>query len=71
MFGGTKRQSVTPVDVSVTGPAAPSGAFAADIAEARRHYQSALDAQRNGDWAKYGEEIKALGQILDRVSKKP
>ena len=30
--------------------------------EAQAHYQRAIDAQRAGDWAKYGEEIKALGQ---------
>ena len=32
--------------------------------------QAAVDAQRNGDWAKYGEELKALGQILDRIGNK-
>ena len=71
MFGGTKRQSVVPADVPTVGTTATAGQFTADLAEARRHYQSALDAQRSGDWAKYGEEIKALGKILDRVSKKP
>ena len=33
-------------------------------AEARDTYQRALDAQRAGDWAKYGEEIKRLGELL-------
>jgi uncharacterized membrane protein (UPF0182 family) len=31
------------------------------------HYQRAIDAQRAGDWAKYGEEIRALGQTLERM----
>ena len=35
--------------------------------EARDTYQRALDAQRAGDWAKYGEEIKRLGELLDRM----
>ena len=35
---------------------------AALAAEAQAHYQRAIDAQRAGDWAQYGEEIKALGQ---------
>jgi uncharacterized membrane protein (UPF0182 family) len=35
--------------------------------EAQTHYQRAIDAQRAGDWAKYGEEIKALGAALDRM----
>ena len=35
--------------------------------EARDTYQRALEAQRAGDWAKYGEEIKRLGEILERL----
>jgi uncharacterized membrane protein (UPF0182 family) len=36
-------------------------------AEARAHYERALQAQRAGDWAKYGEEIKLLGEMLERM----
>jgi len=36
-------------------------------AEAQGHYQRAIEAQRAGDWAKYGDELKALGQTLDRM----
>ena len=50
------------------------GAFAAAAercatlaAEARDHYQRALDAQRQGNWALYGEEIKRLGDVLQRM----
>ena len=39
------------------------------VGQARQHYMSALQAQREGDWARYGEEIKRLGEVLDRVSK--
>ncbi len=35
--------------------------------EARQTYERALAAQRAGDWAKYGEEIKRLGEILARM----
>jgi len=35
--------------------------------ESRAAYQRALDAQRAGDWAKYGEEIKRLGELLERM----
>lgn len=38
--------------------------------EAQMHYQRAIDAQRAGDWAKYGEEIRALGQTLERMKTK-
>ncbi|MEO8199395.1 MAG: UPF0182 family protein [Gemmatimonadota bacterium] len=43
--------------------------FQALVTEARRHYETATEAQRAGDWARYGEEIKQLGQVLDRLEK--
>jgi uncharacterized membrane protein (UPF0182 family) len=36
-------------------------------AEARAAYDRAIAAQRAGDWAKYGEEIRRLGEILGRM----
>lgn len=35
------------------------------INRARRHYDAAIDAQKQGDWAVYGEEIKKLGRVLE------
>ncbi|MDP1569166.1 MAG: UPF0182 family protein [Vicinamibacterales bacterium] len=35
--------------------------------QAQESYQRALEAQRAGDWAKYGEEIRRLGQILEKM----
>jgi uncharacterized membrane protein (UPF0182 family) len=35
-----------------------------ELNQASEAYAAALEAQRNGDWAKYGEEIKRLGEIL-------
>ena len=37
--------------------------------QARSHYQRALQAQREGNWALYGEEIKKLGEVLERMRK--
>jgi len=37
-------------------------------AEAQATYQRAIDAQRAGDWAKYGAEITRLGQLLDLIA---
>jgi uncharacterized membrane protein (UPF0182 family) len=54
-----------------TPPAAP-GTPSVDVrltAEARAHYDRAIAAQRAGDWAKYGEEIKALGEVLERMKR--
>src|SRR5512134_1077837 len=35
--------------------------------EAQRHYDRAVQAQRAGDWATYGEELRQLGQVLERM----
>src|SRR4029434_9673299 len=80
LFGGGAPPRVpptTPTSTSaqptapVTPAAVPVVAGAPQIVvlaeEAQAHYQRAIDAQRAGDWAKYGEEIRALGQTLDRM----
>jgi len=49
-------------------PAAGLGAAErALIAEALRRYQAAQAAQREGDWARYGEELRRLGEVLRRL----
>jgi hypothetical protein len=35
--------------------------------EAQESYTLALEAQRNGDWTRYGEEIERLGEVLQRL----
>jgi uncharacterized membrane protein (UPF0182 family) len=37
-------------------------------ARARAVFRRALEAQRAGDWARYGEELERLGEILDRMT---
>jgi len=34
---------------------------------AGQHYRGAIEAQKQGDWARYGEEIEALGKVLERL----
>jgi uncharacterized protein len=54
-------------------PAGPEPATAPNInalaAQARQHYDRAIQAQREGNWALYGEEIKRLGAVLEKLSK--
>ena len=38
-------------------------------AEAKTHFDRALKAQRDGDWATYGDEIKKVADVLDRMNK--
>ena len=35
---------------------------------AERTTERAMQAQRDGDWAQYGEEIKRLGEVLERIN---
>ena len=50
-------------------PGAPGAPVAPEslIAEARAAYDRAIAAQKAGDWAKYGEEIKRLGELLNKL----
>jgi uncharacterized membrane protein (UPF0182 family) len=76
MFGGAVDSRASTA-VAATEPAAVAGTSAAGraldpamqstIAEAQRRYQAAMEAQRQGDWARYGEEIKQLGALLERL----
>lgn len=41
----------------------------ADIKKIKELYDKAIEAQKNGDWAKYGEYINSLGKEIEKVSK--
>jgi len=58
---GSSVPAAAPVD---GGGAAPLTGLAAD---ARGHYERAIEAQRAGDWAKYGEELRLLGEALAKM----
>jgi uncharacterized membrane protein (UPF0182 family) len=63
----TQTTSAAPAPAAAQ-PAAPAQADLGTIAaEARSHYDRAVDAQRAGDWAKYGEELRLLGEALKRL----
>jgi uncharacterized membrane protein (UPF0182 family) len=70
LFGKAGAPAPEAAAVPAPTPAAAEGApAAADLAEqARAHYERALQAQRAGDWARYGEEIERLGEVLSRLS---
>jgi uncharacterized membrane protein (UPF0182 family) len=58
-----------PAAPAPTAPASPSedAGLSALAAQAQGHYDRAVQAQRAGDWATYGEELRQLGQVLDRM----
>ena len=54
------------------GPAAGAAAVPSEenlSAQAEDHYDRAMKAQREGDWALYGAEIRKLGEIIGRMKK--
>jgi uncharacterized protein len=74
MFGGaTGRRAPTPAIAADT--TAPAGVATRDsrlpalLQEARQRYQNAIQAQRELDWARYGDEMRRLGELLDQISK--
>jgi uncharacterized membrane protein (UPF0182 family) len=67
LFGAPRQGEPPKPEVSDTAPPQPSGDAAAILDEARTHYERALEAQRAGDWARYGEEIRRLGELLERA----
>jgi uncharacterized membrane protein (UPF0182 family) len=67
--GDLKPATSEPKPGETPTPAQPM-APAANLAEqAKQHYDRAMQAQREGDWARYGEEVKRLGAVIDQMSK--
>jgi uncharacterized membrane protein (UPF0182 family) len=69
LFGGAPGPGRQPAPVAAAGAAATVGdsGFRALAREARLRYEAALQAQRELDWARYGEEMRQLGALLDRL----
>jgi uncharacterized protein len=56
-----------PPPVAAIGDA---GGAVADLAsQAQEHYRRAMQAQRDGNWALYGDEIKRLGEVLELIQR--
>ncbi|HEV8176742.1 MAG TPA: UPF0182 family protein, partial [Gemmatimonadales bacterium] len=72
LFGGSTARRPTPssaADSVSTGPATGDRRLETLLREARLHYDAALQAQREIDWAKYGDEMRKLGEVLERIGK--
>jgi uncharacterized protein len=67
LFGGSSRPRTQPEPAVAAGEAPTDSGVRALAEEARRRYQAALQAQREIDWAKYGEEMRRLGEVLERL----
>jgi hypothetical protein len=71
LFGarGGDVEPIPPVSVAAdAGPSPPVTGDVADLArQAAQHYDQAMDAQRAGDWARYGQEIGRVGELVRRL----
>jgi uncharacterized protein len=68
----TLKPKVAGAKIVTTIPGAPAPAvspqFQALTREANQHYERAMQLLRQGDWAGYGNEIKQLGEVLNRLA---
>jgi uncharacterized membrane protein (UPF0182 family) len=70
LFGGPPGPGRAPAVATreeAAEPATSDTAVRALIAEAWRRYRAALEANRQVDWARYGEEFRRLGEALERL----
>jgi uncharacterized membrane protein (UPF0182 family) len=66
-----ERDLASELSVEGTGKAAAAAPAARGnlIQQAKDAYDSAVQAQRQGDWAKYGAELRKLGAIIDELNR--
>jgi hypothetical protein len=74
IFGGAPPKPSGAEPPTVAGqptPGQPQPATSENLAaQAKQHYDRATQALRDGNWALYGEEIKRLGEVLERMQSK-
>jgi uncharacterized protein len=69
--GGRATAARAPAATTPATPAPPATPEQASLAaQAKDHFDRAQKAQREGNWALYGEEIKKLGEVLEKMSKR-
>jgi hypothetical protein len=75
LFPSRPGERPPPADAGAVPLTAAAPAAEADLtglaAQAQEHFRRATQAQRAGDWALYGEEIKKLGEVLERMRRRP
>ena len=67
LFGAGTGQPAKPGGVIVPSIETPDTSGENLTKQAAEAYDAAIRAQRDGDWGRYGEEIKKLGEILNKL----
>jgi uncharacterized membrane protein (UPF0182 family) len=68
--GGTTTTTVpSGTTTTTTGSTTTTlpGDAAALVALANQYYQAAIEAQKSGDWAEYGDQLEELGKVLQAL----
>lgn len=55
------------MDSTVEQPTVSTGSLSEQVIEANRLFEAAIEAQRSGNWSLYGENIDALGELLQTL----
>ena len=63
VFVGRVSQDKTAADIEPAEPAPQTNL----LQQAKDSFNRALEAQRRGDWSRYGEEIRKLGEVLEQM----
>ena len=67
LFGTITDQQTKPSREAIPSQAAADTSKENLNKQAAETYDAAIRAQKDGDWTRYGEEIKKLGEILNRL----
>ena len=67
IFGDLRVSEEAVQSKTVLLPAAKEETGLASVAN--RHFNTAMNAQREGNWALYGEEIKKLGEVIKKMQR--
>jgi uncharacterized membrane protein (UPF0182 family) len=67
LFGSSVGQQAKPGGVTVPSKATADTSKENLLKQAAETYETAIRAQKEGDWGRYGEEIKKLGEILNKL----
>jgi len=67
LFGTSIGQQAKPAGETVPSQAAGDTSTENLLKQAAETYETAIRAQKEGDWTRYGEEIKKLGEILNKL----
>jgi uncharacterized membrane protein (UPF0182 family) len=57
----------TPGGKTPTPTPTPAETVKSLVTQAAKHYSAAQEAAKRGDWAAYGRETKALGEVLKKL----